>query len=510
MAANIVVPPGTLYQPGRVVPTRSGCLENKQLFGGGHQEFSINEPIDFGCPGARIDELSRKQEKLCLSRVGARNEAKFCAVANPGKWRSLTVMSGASNTAVRGLQKQLLSLWKRQPMSTMVDDVDDRIQKRVMARLAPGEYLISGDYDQATDWITRDATLTALEQVCSNLKNMDKEIEECAFRSLAQTFIRYPDKVEINSLERGQLMGHALSFPLLCIINLSTFLRARFATDAARENVIINGDDILFTGDGAMYDRWVASAGEVGLKTNVLKTYISTRYGLVNSRLHSKANHIGYLNWALAIGHNVSGEPKRLLLNSARIWDDLGQSPILANKARRVFLASLAAQLRKCCRGYVPNLFLHKRFGGLGLSNDGRDFYVTRDQRAVATAFLQDPTQAFITELLGERSDASIEALEAFKKVRPVCVPYMIGKDHVQGPLNEFEDAEAVCKLYLDRAMAATAYKINFEGEPDVGIKNPNLYYFRTCVKQAKRKFRQKDCIKGWRLRALVPARLVC
>lgn len=136
---------------------------------------------------------------------------------------------------------------------------------------------------------------------------------------------------------RGQLMGDVLSFPILCLLNASTYYgsielykkrslletslrNSKFyvsvveplfslsyshadAIDRATELVItpavlnssqlrINGDDIIFQADPPFYDIWSEYISIVGFKKSVGKNYYSNHFATVNSQILIPQGHL--------------------------------------------------------------------------------------------------------------------------------------------------------------------------------------------------------------------------
>jgi hypothetical protein len=88
-------------------------------------------------------------------------------------------------------------------------------------------------------------------------------------------------------------MGSILSFNVLCIINLFTYVRALpkpvkdlvFSGKLSinRLPVLINGDDILFRAFGDMYSSWKTSSSEAGFTLSQGKNFLHPIYATVNS-----------------------------------------------------------------------------------------------------------------------------------------------------------------------------------------------------------------------------------
>jgi hypothetical protein len=296
-----------------------------------------------------------------------------------------------------------------------------------------GESYCSADYDAATDKLKMAATQVCISRILENLgwsKLHPKyaELYCCVKECLSPAIIWYPDG-EIIRQRGGQLMGNPLSFPLLCMINLSCYMRLRRFPE--RENyrylktrLFVNGDDIVFRGSEADFDLFKQYAGDVGLVINTSKTYIHKKYYLLNSVLGIKGSTVGYYNRALALGHRVKSEPLRLISQARLVQAKLleGNPPEFQKKLMTIFYRTLREKMKKI----IPNTrdhpayFLPKRFGGLGLRElSGKQFYLTNRQRSVATYLLQNPHEAYFLEKAGDEFNTCKKALELFKRLSP-------------------------------------------------------------------------------------------
>ena len=93
---------------------------------------------------------------------------------------------------------------------------------------------VSGDYKAATDSIFRDVMVSALHGI------KDPMLANLLVDNLSNGEIHYKDictRLRIKQVKsciqrRGQLMGSIFSFPILCVINLATYI----ATD--RKSVV--------------------------------------------------------------------------------------------------------------------------------------------------------------------------------------------------------------------------------------------------------------------------------
>jgi hypothetical protein len=513
LTTDLVVPPGSIYRPGGCCPTFSACYERSKADGGAHTEVSINEDLAVG-DYAKAEHVSRAQEQQCIEDTlygGVENNVVFQSIPEPGKFRIITKGPASMYTGLRGLQRYLLNRWKAMPCSTMRDDVEDRLHWRMTGEglINDGDLFISGDYSNATDAMNMDVTRAVLERILKNLGLAGTDLGEVARRSMEGANIHYPDGDVIRQV-RGQLMGHPLSFPILCIINLSTYVRLTGRVnllDIFRSRLFINGDDILFQGTEDMYQKWRCYAADVGLVVNEMKTYYNKRWGLINSILFNRDGRVvRYYNRALAIGHNVKSEPVRMVSQAATIWDDLGYEDELARKlARRHFLRTLQRKLPKITVGkkrFTPNYFISKQYGGLGLSTENPTS-VTLDQRRVATYFARNPLQVALIEKLGMKPTSCELAISEFGKMKPTVESWLIDSRPVHGPLPELEDIDNIAESYLARALACKQWNINQHPVDDTHLIRFNI---RRALRHREKPMSKRKCLESPCLRF----RIVC
>jgi len=152
--------------------------------------------------------------------------------------------------------------------------------------LKKGEYVVSGDYSAATDNIyleyTEEAARAMLEytqfRLPPGLERFETLLRQLALGTLTRSFLDLKGAAPVR-ITRGQMMGHILSFPLLCIINRSASClaipRSRFMK--------INGDDVIFPAKKPEYRQWKRATSLVGLEFSVGKNYFSRDLALVNS-----------------------------------------------------------------------------------------------------------------------------------------------------------------------------------------------------------------------------------
>jgi hypothetical protein len=218
----------------------------------------------------------------------------------------------------------------------------------------------------------------------------------------------YPDGEEIECEER-QPMGHPLSFPLLCITNLSVYrycvreqavlrfptdLRARRAWIRVRiRAVVVNGDDMLFKCDRQFYDRFIEIAKSVGLKISIGKNYLSPDMCMINSQTFRRSRglmqRVGYLNLKFVSGGSLKGGPSNATPDQIGVAMQkmIKHAPWTSAMVPDVFRRW--STWRFLYPGFVPNWYLPVHLGGFGLRPNPRfPPRYTREQRIVAHSFV--------------------------------------------------------------------------------------------------------------------------
>jgi len=154
-------------------------------------------------------------------------------------------------------------------------------------QLSKGEKVVSGDYSAATDNIFLTYTQEAAEAMLERTRfRLPESVPSCAEAFLRKLVVHSLTRSVLDlkgsdsvPITRGQMMGHILSFPLLCIIN-----RAASCMAVPRSSFMrINGDDVIFPASKNIYRRWKAATRVVGLEFSLGKNYYSSDLALVNS-----------------------------------------------------------------------------------------------------------------------------------------------------------------------------------------------------------------------------------
>lgn len=293
-------PPGwdlTLYPNAclsATLPIKS-CRTRGLAEGGSRAEYLLNGvPFsDLSEFDASPEELSRAIQKanavagwtrhqvFVLEALTRESPIDICpsrlrSVETGGKWRTISVGDVNCNLA-RPLHTAIYNHISRFKWLLRGD-----AKPRRFAEFSPqpGQVFVSGDYESATDnlngWVQREL----LDLIINQATQIPRGIADLG-RQLLRTPMQWEDDGPVVYQERGQLMGNLVSFPLLCLVN---YLAFRYFSGSSGP-VRINGDDIVFRGTPAEYERWREGVGRSGLVLSPGKTMVDRRYFSLNSSL---------------------------------------------------------------------------------------------------------------------------------------------------------------------------------------------------------------------------------
>jgi hypothetical protein len=243
--------------------------------------------------------------------------ARVVPVKEPLKVRIITAMNALFAVLAQPIQARLWTHLRRYPCFALIgEQISTRVLNELGARsLAAGEPptwgLASADYSAATDSLDIEATRVVFESALSALK-LAPEFHDALRAALYEQHLIYPDIYARAKQHNGQLMGSVLSFPILCALNLYTYVEAKYpGLDDhsfgrllrtrgffSKLACLVNGDDLLFRSDvplqasqlpardlkdPSLYRRWLLTSSSVGFRPSQGKNFIHPTYGTVNS-----------------------------------------------------------------------------------------------------------------------------------------------------------------------------------------------------------------------------------
>jgi hypothetical protein len=341
---------------------------------------------------------------------------KSTIIPEPGKFRIVTAGPAIQYTWLQPLQGSLLSNWANSSFSTMKEGWEEEVSSWE----TPEDWVWnSGDYKAATDQLNSYSSAAALysvmeiyglpEDFARKSGLLGAEIRMKTAVAEMEPYMESVSKKWSFTQTNGQLMGHPLSFPLLCVINLAGLSAAlkeavregdldRSAVQYILDHTKVNGDDILFPCPKHFCRRWERVTAELGLKLSVGKSYASTRFAMVNNVMFDMRNkrRIGYLNQKLVLNHCLkTGESTMTPFEIGHAFNKMFE---LLPKASGFLPDAIRRRKDTPVYGFQPNLFVPCELGGFGVDAKyapGRVNF-TREQRIVAKGFWTGSINSFL------------------------------------------------------------------------------------------------------------------
>lgn len=226
----------------------------------------------------------------CLSKPSV---IKLVALKEALKVRGITTPCALETWLLKPLQKFLAKqLLKHRCFAVTGQPLRPEHIENVIVDLDNEQWLLSGDYDNATNMMISSYTRCAIRYICQKLR-LSTEFSLIAERSLCDCVLDFRfnhnnNKYHIQGIQQeAQPMGKILSFTLLCIINFAVCRKAVEMDQSRHLSIdlfpgLINGDDCCFPIRNM--DLWVGYSSMVGLFNSVGKTFCSKDFVEMNSR----------------------------------------------------------------------------------------------------------------------------------------------------------------------------------------------------------------------------------
>jgi hypothetical protein len=443
----------------------------------------------------RFERLNEDHRGIC--------DLDILAIPEPGKFRVISKGDGHLGSILQPIQGVMLDCWKHREESTMLrDDLTEKVQSMYdnTAMLGEDRMFCSIDYEAATDLIKKSATILALAGLEEN------KFYQYALLSLGEGIARYPpvyetfevvvdgkkeerkrkvqEAFQCESLD-GQPMGHVLSFPLLCTINLAVYRMAvrRWAREPGKtarihmikvmlDNVIVNGDDLLCVCREDFYPYFMSTCKEVGFKVSVGKQYLSRTGAMINSQLFQlvgkRVVRRGYLNLNIVKGVSVK-KTTDMEATPTQISRDCNKMIELCPWTKCVIPAVMKRWGPDWFgKQFQPNWYLPVHLGGCGfdIKYAPSTWKITKSQRFIAACYINDPSlQLYRRKGVDVPTLKYAQALVKFSMI-PSVSDYVMnefeseGTDAIDGWMNKICYAsrikEGAVRLEADKVFANT------------------------------------------------------
>jgi len=353
------------------------------------------------------------------------------AVLEPNKIRVISKGNALPYYTCKGLQLCMHSLLKKIPCFRLIGrpltalDIHDIAAHVPNPRPDLSDYVWNSvDYSAATDGLSWKYSSRILKVLLSELP-MEDQLNY--FNVLGPHVLHYPNKGEVDErgLQRnGQLMGSILSFIILCLANLGVFLHsvdlAGYNSKHILENVLINGDDMVYAYPKIVYNANVSIGKSVGLEMSVGKAYNHREYLNINSQsvlypLHKevelrKLKWVNYLNTGLFFGrHKVQGRKddgkQKTADHHTKVKEGItpnlncllqgalpGKEHALLKKSLEVHKETINKECMALSHRKTPlkrNLFVPQVLGGMGIrAPEGWKFFLSKQDLHVANGII--------------------------------------------------------------------------------------------------------------------------
>lgn len=299
----------------------------------------------FGEPGLSI--TFKREPPSGLPRV------KAVAIPEPLKVRMIT--KGQEETWVmKPVQKAMSQALRHFDCFRLTHEA--QIPLELLESFDQHKYLLSGDYESATDNLNMDIMSVAIEEL---KKVLPKFYHKWLDWEGGAHEIEYPKETGLNTVlqTRGQLMGSLLSFPILCVANATTIGMAQ-RRSLEETQCLINGDDILFSGTQRCINSWKKISSAMGLIPSIGKNYQSPSWGTVNSQLVIRDKNNSYSVRATGL----FGPTQKVANFKSCIATALSIEPHSKS--------SLVIRARSLLKQTPESIDIPTDFGGLGISFD--------------------------------------------------------------------------------------------------------------------------------------------
>jgi len=265
-------------------------------------------------------------------------------------------------------------------ISTIIKNCKDNFKRKNWC-------MYSIDYSAATDKIKREAVLAAAGTLNKS------SYYETIIGEIGPMVFKYPKTVRSEKLDKnncclatdGFPMGHALSFPFLCVINRAVLRTAVGRTyemglindDEAKlieENCLVNGDDMFAVGPPEFYSIFNECALDAGFVISAGKHYRSREFVVINSQLfrvrsdYEVVVYQNYINTQIITGISVKASGGESLATPTQVAPEANHMLETLPWSRCVLPLIFHRFIGKKWQGnFVPNWYLPLHLGGLGI-----------------------------------------------------------------------------------------------------------------------------------------------
>lgn len=435
-------------------------------YGWKHGEFTSFVDLGGGVPSALISEVvtavphdplvDLAEVLACESELIATPQG----LAEPFKVRMISKSQAFVTWQQSLIQKHVHTLLQRLPemrltKETPTNTIEDILTNVIGATLKPDTKYVSGDYKGATDNLDSFASNVVADAISKKF-GYSPYVRDLFKRSLTGfVLLASSAHTELTSKERadypnpatcledatyvgsrldlgvpilgtangvqqyfwrqtwGQLMGSPTSFPVLCLANYCATLfalRSEGTKGEARlmpgsSGIVINGDDIGFSGTDRKIQRWRSVTASIGLSPSMGKNFVSRHFIQLNSKMFVPTRVQGPVMegseppMRLVLVPNPSlavlAPPKRVSFSEWCLSAPSWQAKFLEGtgfgereRLNRIWHSIWMPYLKRIPPGTL-NWYIPRQLYGLGLEPSDDDWMINGSQ-AAAAAYARD------------------------------------------------------------------------------------------------------------------------
>jgi hypothetical protein len=278
---------------------------------------------DGACVERSRQEGGKRFAEMFLSPV-ENQYVKVTPIISSGKIRVITVDS-YENAKFVWINKFLGRCFRQFPFSIFGRTVEDWVKEQGEDLLCKeGEKFVSGDMECATDNFDGRPFDAGIEKLAKLYPEHISKADVVQIKSFT-THARFKYGKTFLLQTRGQLMGSAVSFPFLNIVNLASYLvtlpeqwQRRFLTCKVKiarsmlmklKRVGFNGDDIIFPATEERVRKWEGGVHRIGGIVSRGKTLLNDTYFTVNSELWNGLHQVSAVRPSFIT--SITGVPKQ-------------------------------------------------------------------------------------------------------------------------------------------------------------------------------------------------------
>jgi hypothetical protein len=237
-----------------------------------------------------------------------------CFILEPLKVRTVTLSCSLGQRFLTPIQKSLWKFLSRLgPFRLIGEPLQESHIQYVVDTIRENQKILSGDWKASTDNLAQEVSRVVLEEILMKVESSNFDDPRILLDVIARVKggflaskihydgskmfprmvgVEWPDINETVEQTNGQLMGHKLSFLVLCLINFGIHWMSCEREEGRDLSLyelldlhpcLCNGDDYLSVATETRYKHWEDISRSFGLEKSIGKNYYTRDLAQVNS-----------------------------------------------------------------------------------------------------------------------------------------------------------------------------------------------------------------------------------